>query len=404
MSIKTFKEAKRVLVLTSTFPRWDGDNEPPFVFELSRRLASQFEVLVLCPHASGARTTEQLSGIEIHRFKYFFSKWQTLAYEGGILANLKRYPLNYLLVPFFILAQLISLVRLLRKSRIDVIHAHWLLPQGLVAIVAQILVGQKPAIICTSHGADLFGLNGRFLTWVKRQIIRRVDRLTVVSHAMCNYASVLANRDDIEVIPMGVDLTHRFTPSPEIVRNSTEVLFVGRLVEKKGVRYIISAMPEVIKSFPQAMLLVVGEGPDRDHLQKLAQASGLEENVRFLGAVNNMALRDIYRRTAIFVAPSIVASGGDQEGLGLVLVEALGCACPVVTTDLPAIRDVVIDGVTGVICKQNDSVDLACNIVKLLNNPDLSRALGHAGRQYVLERFDWDGVASRYGALIASAA
>jgi glycosyltransferase involved in cell wall biosynthesis len=389
----------RILVLTSTFPRWVGDREPPFVFELSKRLALHCDVYVVAPHAPDAKQEEEIGEIKVIRFKYFLTNWQTLAYRGGILANLKRNRLNYLLVPCFVLFEFICLWRLLRTTPIDVIHAHWLIPQGFVAIVARACCRKSPKIICTSHGGDLFGLSGKFLTGVKRFIISRIDRFTVVSHAMRDYAYALTTRRDIEVIPMGVDLIDQFTPT-DTPRNTHTILFVGRLVEKKGVRYLVLAMEEILKVHPQASLLIVGDGPDKTALENLAEETGVASHIRFLGPLENNLLQEQYRQATIFAAPSVIAKGGDQEGLGLVFVEALGCECAVVASDLPAIRDVIIDGVTGVTCKQRDSADLANKVISLLDNPNLRIMLGKAGRRHVVERFDWEIVARRYAELI----
>jgi glycosyltransferase involved in cell wall biosynthesis len=390
---------KRILVLTSTFPRWPGDREPPFVFELSKRLAEKFEVIVLAPHARGAKLAERMGAVEVHRFRYFFANRQTLTYDGGVLANLKKNPLNYLLIPFFVFSELFSLIRLLRRTEVDAIHAHWVIPQGFVAVAAGIFVNPKPPILCTSHGGDLFGLSGKLLTWIKRRVIREVSKLTVVSGAMQEYASALSKRPDVEVIPMGVDLVQGFAPAP-IAREPYELLFAGRLVEKKGVRYIILAMPKILECCPNARLLIAGDGPERAGLEQLAISTGVAPYISFLGRMDNAELPNLYRRASIFIGPSVVAQGGDQEGLGLVFVEALGCECAVVASDLPAIKDVVIDGVTGLICKQKDSEDLAGKVVALLESPDLRKSLGQAGRQHVLNHFDWQMTAGRYSRLI----
>lgn len=386
---------KRVLVLTSTFPRWQGDNEPPFVFELSRRLGDRFDVLVLAPHAPGAKCIESMGNLEIHRFRYFFTPWQGLAYHGGIMANLKQNRLRYLLIPFFMLSELASLISLLKKHRVDVIHAHWLIPQGLVAVAAQALIaGQKPAIVCTSHGTDLLGLTGSVFRWLLKKVIARVDKLTVVSTALRTKVSDLNKRDDVEVIPMGVDLMGGFARSVAKTRSDNELLFVGRLVEQKGVQYLILAMPEILKKHPQATLTIVGDGPARESLRRLAITSGVNEHTHFLGAIENTSLGELYGRAALFVSPSLA------EGFGLTLVEALGCACPVLATDLPAVRDIVIDGITGLVCRQTDSTDLAAKVCSLLEHPDLRERLGEAGRRYVRERFDWTVISDRYATLI----
>ena len=102
------KDLKRILVITSTFPRWKDDEDPPFVFELCKRLRAHYQVHVLAPHYPGSKTEEYLSGIYVQRFRYFFKPWERLAYQGGILSKLKHYPWQYGLLPFFFLGELNS--------------------------------------------------------------------------------------------------------------------------------------------------------------------------------------------------------------------------------------------------------------------------------------------------------
>lgn len=392
---------KRVLVLTSTFPRWQGDNEPPFVFELCRRLCGEFDILVLAPHADGAKRFEKMGNIEVMRFRYFFSRWEKLAYQGGILANLKQSRWRYLLLPFFFLSQLAALRQILRHQPVDLIHTHWLIPQGLTVALAGVFVKNMPPVICTSHGGDLLGLNGRWMNLLKRWVIRRTSALTVVSHAMANRALALgAIPERLQTIPMGVDTEVLFTPDPAERRANNEILFVGRLVEKKGCTYLLEAMPEILKQHPETRLNVVGSGPEGDALKREADRLGIAQAVTFYGAVSNAETPCLYRQATVFVAPFVITARGDQEGLGLVLVEALACECPVVVSDMPAIRDVVIDGVTGLVCKQRDSVDLAAKVCFLLSHPDQGEKLGKAGRLRVQENFDWSVTSRRYAALI----
>lgn len=391
----------RVLVLTSTFPRWEGDHEPPFVYELCRRLARCFDVLVLAPHAAGAARRENIAGVEVVRFRYFFPKWQKLAYEGGILAKLRRNKWLYLQVPFFFISQLLSLMRIMGEKRFDVIHAHWLIPQGLIAVLARFFLRKRLPLLCTSHGGDLYGLKNAWLIRLKQVVLGRVDALTVVSRSMAEEAVRLGAQEEfLHVVSMGVDACALFTPSEYEVRSNHELLFVGRLVEKKGLAYLFKAMPAILASYPQAKLSVVGSGPEEHRLRSLARALGILDKVVFEGPVPNADLPRLYRRAAVFVAPSVIAKGGDQEGLGLVLAEALACECPVVAFDLPAIREVVIDGVTGLTARERDSTDLASKVIKLLDNPDLRKHLAREGRRHVLTRFDWEVISSRYAQLI----
>ncbi|NMF99892.1 glycosyltransferase family 4 protein [Aromatoleum toluolicum] len=388
-----------ILVLTSTFPRWMGDTEPPFVLELCRRLAVSYEVWVLAPHAPGAAVREQLDGLNVVRYRYFPARLENIAYEGGITAKLRKTPANYLVLPFFILSQWLAVRRLLRHKAFAAIHAHWLIPQGLIAITCA-ATRTRPPILCTSHGGDLFGLKGFAAEWIKRLVLRRAQRHTVVSQAMKRAEIELgAAPERIDVIPMGVDLRETFIPG-QAARSGTSLLFVGRLVEKKGLAYLLEALPPLLTDFPDLTLTIAGDGPDRSALEQLATSHGLATHVRFLGRICNDQLPALYQRSEIVVFPSIMARGGDQEGFGLVAVEALGCECALIATDLPAMRDFLEDRVNALIVPQKDAHGLTIALRTLLDNPALRLHLQKAGRLSVLDRFDWPVIADRYARII----
>ena len=140
----------RLLVLTSTYPRWRGDSEPGFVHELARRLAVTFEVTVLCPHAPGAARRERMDGVEVERFRYAPAALETLVPGGGVLPNLKRRPAKWLLLPGFLLGQAIATRRALARLGPDVVHAHWIVPQGAVMALLAAL-GRRVPWLLTSH-------------------------------------------------------------------------------------------------------------------------------------------------------------------------------------------------------------------------------------------------------------
>lgn len=396
-----------ILVLASTYPRWVGDTEPPFVHELCRRLANDFRIVVLAPHAPSAKTFEEWDEVTVIRFRYFIERWQTLAYNGGILSNLRKNRLNYLLVPFFLCAQLFAIIRAVKIFPVSGIHAHWLFPQGFLGLLGARIAGKASIpVICTSHGGDLFGLQGKLFNQIKHWVICHASALTVVSHAMREY--ILQTQDLLidsktHVISMGADLTTRFTPPPAIQpRNSFELLFVGRLVEKKGLKYLIEAMPHVLRQHPQTHLKIVGAGPELKYLTRLIAELKLEQHVSFLGAVHNDKLPELYRKATLFVAPFVECKNGDQEGLGLVIVEAMGCCCPVLASDMPAVRDVIIDGQTGLLTRQACPQSIAARIIQFVDSPSLQHSLSVNGRAYVLSRFDWEIVTQKYSQVISS--
>jgi glycosyltransferase involved in cell wall biosynthesis len=174
------------------------------------------------------------------------------------------------------------------------------------------------------------------------------------------------------------------------------LLFVGRFVEKKGLRHLIEALPLVFQKHTEVKLTVVGHGPEEDAVKRLVSALNLEEKINFLGAVENSKLPGIYQSAEVVVFPSVVDIKGDMEGFGLVMVEALGCECSVIASDLPAIHDIIIDDKTGIIVKQKNVQQIAQEIIYLLDNPDMQRSLGKEGRKYVLERYDWEITKRKY--------
>jgi len=186
-------------------------------------------------------------------------------------------------------------------------------------------------------------------------------------------------------------------------QGKTRVLsYFGRLVEKKGLRYLIDALPLILKKHPQASLRIAGDGPEKGTLQSQSKRLGISDHVRFLGAVKNKFLPALYQTSDVVVFPSVIANDGDREGFGLVLVEALGCECATVVTDLPAMQDIIIDGKTGFVIPQKNVQKLAEKIISLLDDPEIGQSVGKKGRRFVAERYDWDGIARQYAALIES--
>lgn len=229
---------KKLLVVASTFPRWKNDTIPPFVYELSKRLTSDFEVYVLAPHSKGAKKYEVVDGMKVYRFKYWFNKENNLA-DGAILPSLKKNKFLWLQVPFFVLSEFVSIRRICKKEKIDTIHAHWILPQGFLAILYKKIFNKKVKVVITTHGGDIFG--AKFANPVKKWVVNNCSGLTVVSNAIKKEVEKLGVRKDvrIEVISMGVDLS-KFNPSNHSKSikkkygiNGPFLLFVGRLSEKK---------------------------------------------------------------------------------------------------------------------------------------------------------------------------
>ena len=384
---------KKLLVLTTTYPRWRGDTEPAFVHYLSRGLQDAFEVHVLAPHMLNAKIMEMLDGVHVHRFRYLPVTWQRLAYEGGIVPRLKQNKWLALQIPFLFFFMFWSGLRLAKKYKVDVIHAHWVIPQGFIALLIKRFCSRSLRVMVTSHGTDLFFLNNAFLNRLKAQVFARADCVMVVSRVMREFCQKdLGVRRVIHVRSMGIDCKNVFLDRVNHAERSG-FIFAGRLVEKKGVSYLLQAFARLVKEKPSEKLLVVGDGTDKKSLIGLSKNLGLEENVTFQGAVETEELADLFNQTAVAVVPSV------QEGFGLVAAEALACGCITLVSDLPAIQDVHDD--VFLQFRQADVESLYQALVRVLNEPAEARRRSRLLQQKVIRLFDWSRVADEYKNLMA---
>lgn len=394
-------QKKRVLVLASTFPRWKNDTTPPFVFELEKRLAKDFEIFLLAPHFVGAKKKENLEGIKVQRFQYFWpAKYQKLCYEGGIMPNIKKNKLLVFEGFTLVLFEFIAAFRIVRREKIDLIHAHWIIPQGFVAVALKKILG-VPYIV-TTHGGDIFGLKGGAMRKVKKVVLENAKRITVVSNAIKD--EILKNINpklNVDVISMGVD-SKLFNPDKydKSIKDKYKIdgpflLFVGRLAEKKGVSYLLQAMPAIINKFPNVKLLIIGEGALENQLKSLVLDLGIDKNVIFVGGITNDLLPKFYATADILVAPSIVTADGDTEGLPVSIIEGLASGTCVISTGTGGISDVIKNGENGFLVDQKNSREIKETTTKLLENKELLKKY-RSNSYKSISNFDWNYIRDKY--------
>ncbi|WP_323751964.1 glycosyltransferase [Marinobacter sp.] len=393
----------KLLILASTYPRWVNDHEPGFVHELAKRLVGNFDVTVLCPHALGAAVYEEMDGVSVIRFRYGPGPLELLVNNGGIVNNLLKKPWLWAILPCFFASMAFSIFRLNRQFRPDVIHAHWIIPQGLVIALLKMLGVRLPPILLTSHGGDLYSLDRPVFRRLKRWVISNVAAFTVVSEAMRRFALGLGvPREHVSVRSMGVDLKKRFRLGHESPGGKPNILFVGRFVEKKGVDVLLDSLPFVRKEVLGVSVTLVGYGPEEVDLKKRSCELGLAEIVRFAGAQSQESVAGFYREASVLAAPFVRAQSGDADGLGLVVAEALASGCPVVTSDLPATADLTF-GMEGVLTvPEGDSQALASALVGVLQSRTEWKQRAANDRVRLVRQLDWSFVADDYGRRLAS--
>src|SRR2546423_947413 len=341
----------RILHVVTAFPRTPGDVSVPWFVELLKRLrAAGHEVDVFTSSYRG--TPDQVfAGIPVHRFRYFPRRWENLTHEEAAPDRMKRSLLYRLMPACFIVAGMAAIWRLCRRTRYDVIHVHWPLPLALFGWAAQ---RARPArLVTTFYGVELRWVKGAlpflkgFLAWAAR----RSDRVSAISTYTAGELRELADIP-IEVIPYTTSLPD-VTPAPALAsagRDGTgPVLFVGRLVERKGVAYLIEAVARLGRGEEGPRLEIVGDGPERPRLEALARRLGVANRVAFRGKIAPDELQASYARAAVCVLPSVLDARGDTEGLGVVLLEAMNHATPVIASRVGGIPDIVEDGVSGLL-------------------------------------------------------
>ncbi len=392
---------RKVLVFASTFPRWKNDTLPPFIYELSKRLTNEFDVSILTPNYPGAKQDEIMDKMKVHRFNYFLKKYQKLAGSGGILPTLKKNKWFYFQVPFFMIGEFFALKKQIKENRPDIIHAHWIIPQGIASYLNYKIYG-VPYVI-TTHGGDIFGLQGNIPTYIKKIVLRNAKKITVVSNAI---KKEMHEKIDltlkIDVISMGVD-SKKFNPSKKdnsikkkYKINGPFLLFVGRLAEKKGVEYLIKAIPNIIKKFPKTKLMIIGAGTLEKELKEQTKKLKLENKIIFTGAIPNTQLPKYYATSDVFIGPSIEAKDGDREGLPVTLMEAMSSGSMIIATDLEGNMDLIKDKCNGFLVKQKNSQDVSDKIIKLLDNKKLFGNIKREGIKEIKKRFDWDVIGKKY--------
>ncbi|MBL4735700.1 MAG: glycosyltransferase [Flavobacteriales bacterium] len=387
---------KKLLILTSAFPRWKDEGLDTFMLEYAHTMAENFEVFVLAPRSKGSKKNEVWGNLKICRHKQFPIINANLAYGNGILGNLKKNPLLFFVIPFYFFLQLFAIKRIVKKHDIAIIHAHWILPQGVTSVLYKKIFNAKIKILATIHGSDLLGVNNRIGNRLKKMVFGNIDGLSVVNEALKDGVRGLGAQNNVSVCPMGID-TARFSPAkrdPDLKKtlgiSGEFLLYVGSCIETKGIRVLITAMPLLVKEFPTIKLVIIGEGYLQTEMVSLTRALEIQDNVTFLGSVPNKELPIYFATADVFVLPSF------SEGYSLVVREALSCETLTITTDLPVFNDNSVLNEVLFKTKAGSHNDIADKAEYILKNKEQLASLRKKGREYAIESADWSAIGDKY--------
>lgn len=378
-----------ILVITSTYPRHDGDYAVPWLRESVKQLVARgHRVTVLAPSFEGLGNHE-IDRVPVYRFRYFPARWEHLTHEQGA-PNRIRNPLYQILGLPYVIMGMRAAIRLARQIPFDVVHVHWPFPHGQIGMAAARACGAP--LVMTNHGAEF--MLARKKPWIRpllRHALLHADLLIANSSWTANEVKLLSGREAI-VLPFGSTVKGFKLQTPE--NPVPRILFTGRLIQRKGVEYLLRAAPCVLAHQP-VEFVIIGDGDQRSNLEELSRSLGLQNSVRFLGFVSNEQLDAAYAACDLWVNPAIIDDYGDTEGLGVGAIEAYMHNKSVVASAVGGIPDVVKHGVTGLLVPQRNEKRLAEAIIELLDDPKKAAQLAETGLRFAQEAFNWDHITER---------
>jgi glycosyltransferase involved in cell wall biosynthesis len=381
---------KRILIFAAYFHPHIGGYEK-IVYELSRRLVqSGYEIDILTCNTEKAPAFEELDGIKIYRLPC----WNAL---NSLYPIPKPYPTSF------------RILRKLLRKNYDVIHTQtrFFITSFLGLIFAKL---KRTPLVHTEHGTRHSTVPNKVIDLISRAYDHSIGALLVksarknigVSEAACEFLKHLGAAN-AQVIYNGID-TSIFKKEEDtncrqklgISNDDIVITFVGRLIYAKGVQDLISAFPRIKDTAPKAKLLIVGDGPYRAELEKMARQTDCHSDILFLGQKTQAELIEILSTTDICVNPSY------SEGLPTSVMEAASIGLPIIATDVGGTREIITTDETGIMVKARDVGQLAEELYRLLANAELRGKLGKSARILAERKFNWDKITGEYIKLYTS--
>jgi glycosyltransferase involved in cell wall biosynthesis len=311
--------------------------------------------------------------------------------RGGPLEDeLKETKIKYFILGKkfkFDFSVIFKLIPILKQKNIHILHT-WLFTSNSLGRIAG-LVAKTPIIVTSERGVDVW--KNKMYLLLDWFLAHFTDKIVCVSEGVNIFYQKYAGipLDKLVTIYGGVEGVEKVNVSIDgkkkefgFKKNSTVITTVGHLIYYKGIKYLLFSIPKIVREFPTARFLIVGEGIEENKLKKLAGKLNIRENIIFAGLRKD--IKEILSITDIFVLPSLI------EGLSNAVMEAMLAEKPVVATHIPGNDELVVDGKTGILVPPRDTDSLASAIINILGNPEEGKKMGINGRKRVKKYFSID--------------
>ena len=357
--------------------------------------------MVLTPHAEEVRSSWSDGGVEVESFRYAPESWEVLGYSRSLDKDEKIRLRAGLVTPLYALGARAALRRLLDRRRFDLLHAHWVVPNALVARP----FGRRTPLAVGLHGSDVF-LAERFgVRALTAAALGRTRLLTGCSPELVDRVCAVGfPKERSRVIPYGVN-TETFRPGEDrsgwrvklgIPDDAVMILSVGRMVTKKGYHVLVEVLSELLQRHPRTHVVLGGTGDRLDELQR--RTAAIQDRVHYPGLLLRDTLPDLYRAADLFVLPAVHDPQGNVDGLPNVILEAMATGLPVVASAISGIPLAVEEGANGLLVPEQETEPLLAALDRLLADGEGRRRMGEAARRKAVEELTWKAIAGRYRA------
>jgi len=395
-----------ISVITSSYPRFLGDGIAPFIKSLCEAFVKiNISVSVIAPF-DPLVVVYETNNVKLTRFKYFpIKSFHIMGHANSLKGDALLRTSTYFLIPFYLFSGFFYLLVDVIKNKSDIIHVHWVLPNGLIGLFVSKLL-KKPYLI-SLHGSDIFvSKKNRLFSNIAKVIFMNASKVTACSYQLMSEALSLGAQN-VELIAWGADPEIFYRREVNLVyrekffikENDLVVIALGRLVYKKGFENLIRIWKNVVDEIPNSKLIIGGSGPLYSFFEDLINQYQIQETVFLPGQISWLEVPEFLSLGDIFVLPSVLDRFGNIDGLPTVLLEAMSTGCAVIASDIAGIPLVIKNHENGLLVKPGDLEELQLCLLSLLKDSKLRENLGFNSQTDVVNEYNWISVANKFKTL-----